>query len=264
MDSKLQLLLEKIHLNHEYYKYFEHAKLTKIVGNKDRDSYCFFIENENTLDPDVYEMFIACLKEAFKNYKNISVHFNCSNINNDHIIDYFKYLLNIYSEESPMLSMFLDNKIEYDNNLITIYVGNPVEEQKINSYKGKIINDLKDIGYSVDLVIIIDNSESELLNEEINRSIEQNSYVSPDRMSKKEEVVVPENTYKRKFTPKPIETVDDPNAILGRIIDTQIVRLDTIVGLVNNIAVEAEIFGIDIRESLLLSQSKQLTIRMLS
>ena len=39
MDSKLQMLLDKININHEYYKYFNDSKLIKIVGNKNRDSY---------------------------------------------------------------------------------------------------------------------------------------------------------------------------------------------------------------------------------
>ena len=44
MDNKLQILLNKININNEYYKYFDNSKLLKIVGNKERDSYTFFIE----------------------------------------------------------------------------------------------------------------------------------------------------------------------------------------------------------------------------
>ena len=248
MDSKLQILLDKINLNHEYYKNFDGSKLNKIVGNKSRDSYCFFIECDNTLDIDVYDIFMACLNETFKDYKDITVSFKCKNINYDIIDDYFKYFLNKYSSKSSMLEMFVDNKIEHDNNVIIIYVGNIVEEKKLMEYKSKLISDLFNVGYSVDINIIIDNNESEILNEEINKSIEQNSFVISDRMNKKDEVVN-ENPYKKKFTPKPIETVDDPKAVLGRIIDTQALRMDTITGVGNNITVEAEIFGIDVRET---------------
>ena len=248
MDSKLQILLDKININKEYYKYFEGAKLNKIVGNKNRDSYCFFIECNNTIEIDVYDIFMACLMETFKNYKDITVNFKCNNINNDIIVDYFKYLLKKYSKISSMLEMFLDNKIEYNDNNIFIYVGNIVEENKLKEYKNKLISDLYSIGYSVDINIIMDNTESELLNEEINKSIEQNSFVTEERMNHKEEVEKV-NPYKKNYTPKPIETVDDPKAVLGRIIDTQVVRMDTISGVGNNICVEAEIFGIDVRET---------------
>ena len=78
MDSKLQILLNKINLNLEYYKYFERAKLSKIVGNKDRDSYCFFIECDNTIDVDVYDILLLSLRENFKNYKKVSVNLKYS------------------------------------------------------------------------------------------------------------------------------------------------------------------------------------------
>ena len=81
MDSKLQMLLDKININHEYYKFFENSKLIKIIGNRERDSYCFYIESDNTIDIDVYDMFISCLRETFKNYKDVNVSFKCSNIN---------------------------------------------------------------------------------------------------------------------------------------------------------------------------------------
>ena len=68
MDSKLQMLLDKININHEYYKYFNDSKLIKIVGNKNRDSYCFFIESINTIGVDVYDIFYACLKKCFKKH----------------------------------------------------------------------------------------------------------------------------------------------------------------------------------------------------
>ena len=58
MDSKLQLLLEKIDLNKEYYIKFTSAKLIKIVGNKEKDSYIFYIKCLATLDIDTYKTFI--------------------------------------------------------------------------------------------------------------------------------------------------------------------------------------------------------------
>ena len=247
MDSKLQMLLEKIKINIEYYKYFEGAKLNKIVGNTERDSYCFFIECDNTLDIDVYDMFMLTLRETFKNYKNITVNFKCMNINDDIIIDYFKYFLDYYSKKSSMLKMFIDNKIEYSDNVITVYVGNSVEENKINEYKSLLIKELFNVGYNVSINTFIDNSESIMLEEEISKSIEQNSFVTNDRLNKKEEVK--ENPYRKKFIPKPIETVDDERAIFGRVIDTSIIRMDTIVGLVNNVTFEAEVFGIDVKET---------------
>ena len=143
--------------------------------------------------------------------------------------------------------MFLESKIEMNNN-INIYVLNDIEKKKLMEYKNNIINDLYSVGYNIGINIIIDNRESELLDNEINQSIQNNSYVTEERLNKKEEVVK-ENPYKKNYTPKPIETVDDPKAVLGRIIDTQVSRIDSVTGLVNNVTFEAEIFGIDVRET---------------
>ena len=250
MDSKLQLLLEKIDLNKEYYIKFTSARLIKIVGNKEKDSYIFYIECLATLDIDTYKTFISCLNETYKEFKKISVNIKTDNISQEYLEDYFKYFLDIYSKKCPMLGMFLESRIIYDKNKITIFVGNIVESNKLNEYKDRFVSDLNSVGYEINIEIIIDNNESIILDEQIKESIEHNSFVTNDRMNKIDEVVeVKENPYKKKFTPKPIETVDDPASVLGRIIDTQVVRMDTIVGVSNNITVEAEVFGIDIRET---------------
>lgn len=246
MDSKLQILLNKINLNLEYYKYFERAKLSKIVGNKDRDSYCFFIECDNTIDVDVYDILLLSLRENFKNYKKVSVNLKYSNINYDLVIDYFKYFLNYYSKSSSMLKMFIDNKMDYSEGVITIYVSNCVEENKINEYKDVLIKELNCAGYSVNIMTVMDNSASLALEEEISKSIEQNSFVTKDRLNKKE---VKENLYRKQFVPKTIETVDDERAIFGRVIDTSVIRMDTIVGLAKNITVEGEVFSLEVKET---------------
>ena len=249
MDNKLKLLLEKINLNHDYYKVFENAKLIRIVGNRERNSYCFYIENDDTIDIDTYDIFMCCLNEAFKNYKYVSVHFNYNNINYDLIIDYYKYFIKKYSKTCPMLDIFIDNKIDFNNNTINIYVNNSVEQNKIKEYEKKLINDMDNAGFKISAEIILDTSESEKINEQINKSIEQNSFVTKDRLEKRGEVPKQNPFDKKNYVHKKIETVDDPSAVLGQIIDTKKTRMDTIVGLVNNITVEAEIFGIDIKET---------------
>ena len=246
MDNKLQILLNKININNEYYKYFDNSKLLKIVGNKERDSYTFFIECDNTLDIEVYDIFLLCLNQTFKNYKKISVNIKCNKINYNLVIDYFKYFLKYYSKYSSMLNMFINNNIEFNNNNITIIVGNTVEENKIIEYKDKLINSLNSVGYNIGINILLDAKESIELEEQINKKIEQNSFVTPDRLNKNEKK---ENTFKKQFIPKTIETVDDERAIFGSVIDTSIIRMDTIVGLAKNITVEGEVFGIDVKET---------------
>ena len=70
MDNKMKTLLQKLNLNEEGRDCFNNAKLEKIVGNKEKTNYTFYIDNENTLSIDNYKQFINELK---KNYKNLTV-----------------------------------------------------------------------------------------------------------------------------------------------------------------------------------------------
>ena len=58
MDSKLKLLLDTIKINEENIKYFENGTLDKIIGNKAKDSYCFYIKFDTNLPVNVYEEFM--------------------------------------------------------------------------------------------------------------------------------------------------------------------------------------------------------------
>ena len=44
MSDKLELLLNKMHLESTYYDYFKSGELTKIIGNHTKDNYVFFIK----------------------------------------------------------------------------------------------------------------------------------------------------------------------------------------------------------------------------
>ena len=50
MDSKIKTLIEKLNLSEKCMKELEGAKLIKIVGNKEKTNYCFYIELENTIE----------------------------------------------------------------------------------------------------------------------------------------------------------------------------------------------------------------------
>ena len=246
MDSRLELLLDTIGIDNK--DIFSNGRLVKIIGNHDRSKYIFVIELDSNIDIERYDELINKLHDTYKDYK-CRVILNVKDSNWEYIDDYFKYLIILYSKKCPMLSMFLDSRIEYSENSINIYVGNKFEEEKIDGLKDTLINNLLDMGYSVNINTVMDKSEQEEIEASINETIEKNSYVSSERMNKKEEVVTNENPYKKKFTPKPVITDEDPNALYGRLIDASVVRIDTISSPKNNITIEAEVFGIDVRDT---------------
>ena len=167
MDSKIKTLIEKINISEECIKYFEGAKLEKIIANKEKTNYCFYIDIDSTLDISFYDEFISKLKESFSTVENVNVVFNVKNINNDLLLDYFKNIIEFYSKESSMLKMFINNKIEIDNDTLIVYVDNVAELKKLEEYKLKIEEYLNRVGYDVKLNILVDEEESLKIQEEI-------------------------------------------------------------------------------------------------
>ena len=130
--EKLILLLNQIKLDENLFNFFNEGKLDKIVGNKDKTCYHFFITLKNTLPLTTYIEFLKCLKNNFKNYK-VSVSFKVTNKNNEYIKDYYNYLLNQNLKEYPLLETFITDDLDINNNVITIKVANKAEEMKFKS-----------------------------------------------------------------------------------------------------------------------------------
>ena len=103
--EKLFLLLNQIKLDENLFNFFNEGKLDKIIGNKDKTCYHFFITLKSTLPLDTYIQFLNCLKNNFKNYK-VSVSFKVESINNEYIKDYYNYLLKQNLKEFPLLETF--------------------------------------------------------------------------------------------------------------------------------------------------------------
>ena len=79
MDSKINTLLEKLNLTEDCKNCFNNSKLAKIVGNKEKTSYTFYIEINNTLSIENYKVFIEKLKGTFASIENVNVVFYVSN-----------------------------------------------------------------------------------------------------------------------------------------------------------------------------------------
>ena len=249
MDSKMQKLIEKLNLSNDCTNALNNSKLIKIVANKDKANYCFYIDVDSILPVILYQEFTNKLKESFNTVESVNVIFNVENVNNELLEDHLKNIIEFYSKDSAMLEMLLDNKIELDNNILTIYADNVAELKKLEEYKLSIEEYLNRIGYKdIKLNIVIDEEESIKIQEQIEHSKVDGSNVD---LSKLNDEPVNENipNWKKNYTPKRIETVDDPNVILGRVIDTDISRIDTLVGKIPQITFEAEIFGIEVRET---------------
>lgn len=235
VEDKLQKLLNKIDFDKDKYFHFEGSKLDKIVGNKDKTEYTFFVSTENTLPALIFDEFLMSLKESFQVEKAIII-FKPQNIDETKIQEYFAYLISRYGEKCPAVLTMMDSEVSIQEETLIIPVNNSSEENKINSLDKKILDDFKSFGYKVTRVNPIIKDEPEVVIEE-EKEIELPSIP----LSKEEP--------KRKFKPKVIETEDSPEVILGRTIDTEVVSLNSITGPSNGVTLEGELFAIEFKRT---------------
>lgn len=243
MDIKIQKLIERLNLSDTCIDELKTGKLIKIVGNIDKTKYNFYIEIENNITIESFQEFKEKLSESFSDVESVNIVLSVRNLTYDLIIDYYKMIIDYYGEDSIMLKSFKDNKLEYSDNILKIYVNNIAEQKKIEEYKLKIEEFFYRLGYeNINLDIVnLDKQEEDFEINTVDVDL-TNINIEP----KKEEFTP---NWKKNYTPKKIETVDDPNVILGNVIDTYISRMDTIAGKIPLIAIEAEIFGMEVRET---------------
>lgn len=245
MDNKLKKLLEQINWTLEDYPYFEDGKLERIIGSSDKTKYTFLINVKNILPVEIFESFILQLKDSFSEVEKVIAVITPINENYDLVQDYFNYLINRYSDKCPALATLIDTTIEIKAETLIIPIDNIAEENKLYSLEKDIIMDFRSFGYKIDRINPILKDEPEITIEE-----EVPIFIPEERFEKREEIIEEgKNSFKKNFKPKPIETEDHPDVVLGRLIDTEPISIESIAGPTNGVTLVAELFGMDFRET---------------
>ena len=223
MDDKLQLLLEQIKLNENQKNSFKNGKLNKIVCNKTKDKYVFCLSLTNPLPLQTYLEFNKKLKTRFFNFKSIKSQINTNNFNIELLTEYYRHFLENYSKEAPLLKMFVTTSLTLDDDNLLIDLTNKAEEMKFNSIKKQLEKDLKSSGFNIKIITKINEEKAEELREEIEKE-------------------------KTKIIPKVTPKKENP-FIMGKEIKNEPTPINLITFEMDNVTVEAKIFGIDIFES---------------
>lgn len=248
MDDKLQILFGQIRFPKELYSHFEGGTLDKVVVDRNHDSYCFQISISKLLPPVVFEQFMHLLIEGFPSQKLLDVAFFVDEIDSELVNQYYHAFLEKYSKDSPLLALLQDYEVQYQNSVITVVVANCAEQAKLESVIGKFLSDFKRIGVS-NLSMIVNVDED--INKSVIAEIEGSKHVSYSMPEVISEVVVQEKVEKKKFIPKDykrkpfIQDVDNPDVIMGSLIDTKPSFLSTVASPIPNITIEGTIFGMD-------------------
>ena len=220
MNDKLKILLEQINIDKNDYSYFN-GSLDKIVGNKNKDSYKFYITLDKTLPFHVYIDLMDKLKIKYNKY-NVFIEINVNEKDEDYIKDYYTYLLKENSIEYPLLETFIESEINYKDDTLTVMLANKAEEMKFNSISDKLIDLFNQVGYvNTKIKTIIDEEKSA----EISKQIE---------LERTKEIIIEKK--------EPIE-------ILGSFINNITHDISSIIYEEDNVSVEAFVFDIDIFES---------------
>ncbi len=221
MHEKLKVLLEQIGLEKDNYNYFLDGKLNKIVGNRSKDAYTFFITIENNLPIHVYEDFCQKLSDKYSNYK---VKLDLTVVNPKGIDNYFKHLIDTYSKEYPLLSIYKDSVCGVDGCQINLEISNKAEEMKFNSVKSKITKKLKQAGFKdACFNVSIDKNKSNEIKEVINK--ERNGH----KITKRKKV--------------------ESKIIFGEEIRSKVTGVSDIISEENNVCIDAKVFDVDFFES---------------
>ena len=222
MDDKLQLLLNQIKIDESKRNSFKNGKLNKIVCNKAKDKYVFCLSLNTPLPLNLYEEFNQKLKQRF-NVKSIKSQISTISFDIDLLTDYYIHFLENYSKEAPLLKMFVNIPLKLDDDNLLIELTNKAEEMKFNSIKKPLEKDLNNAGFKIKVITKIDEEKAQELREEIEKE-------------------------KIKIIPKITEKKESP-FIMGKEITDETTPINLITFEMDNVTVDAKVFGIDIFES---------------
>ncbi len=204
-------------INFEYTNDFNNTVIEKVVFNRETKIYNVFLKSVNVLLYDVIIDLFNAAKKGINGKDKCFIELVYENINESDIEKYIKNILNALVFEHPSLVGIENSFTKLNNNIIYLEVCNKSEYNALNSYKNKILEELKNFGlgnYQIEIAI------DEVKNEEIKKEIEMAKEIIPE---KKEENPV----------------------IFGFHKDGEITPIKNIVGEQKNIIIEGYIFGID-------------------
>ena len=245
MDSKLELLLDKIKLDKDYYKYFEGGKIIKIISSKDKLNWNFIIDVKDLLSSEVLEVFDNNLKDAFPNLESVTYTININDITNLKVNEYYPYIIESLNLGKAISMIFLNKSIKFTTNGMVLEAFNKAEENVINKKINDINKKYRQIGFkdfSLQTELVLEKSEisneiEKSLNDETNQAIKEfkNRPIKKDNNDK-----IPMASTKK---------IDGSSAILGVDINSEISKIDTITNEINDITIEGYIFGKELFES---------------
>ena len=236
MDRLLKLLTE-INLNTDYLPYFKNSSIKEVIVYDQNKCFDFLIETTTNLPLEVYQTLLTKLKMKFNKIETVELTIIPQNIDNSFLPS---YLNSFFSGLSTKYQIFKDREynLETTPNTLIYPVYNQIEMSNLKLIATDLTTALKRYGYNYQVEFKLEKSEENKVLKEIE---EEKSRV----VATVSEFSKPETT--KSFEPKKTEL--SPNKNYRPKKSNDITKIKDIIYEVDNINIEAKIFGIDIFES---------------
>jgi DNA polymerase III subunit alpha, Gram-positive type len=217
MDKALVRYFDKIGFENK--DAFKDVKLLKVVVNKKKESWDLYLNANNVLEVEPLLNLINLSKKGLPDVSEINIIINYDKILDEDVINYFKYYLNILTNNNPSLISLLDAVISINDKCISVEVISDIEADLIKDNSKKMIKWFNSVGlngYEIKPVV------NTLKRETIKKEIEENRDTVIVKKEPEFKVIVGEEIKTKKITP-----------------------INEILGEENNVTLEAYIFGIE-------------------
>ena len=225
MQDKMEKLLQQIEMPNEFYSFFNNASLDKISIVKRDNKVKFLISIENILPVDAYVKLVNLLNIKFNMYSECIPIFTVKNLNNDLLNEYYEHFMSEYTTESPLLEMFMGVCLTTDSNVLKLELGNKAEVMKFDSIKERLIEDLKNIGFNIEIEVDVNEEASNAI---LNKIEEEKERAARELKEKEEEKARIVKGYEFDGEAKPLSEVNYEG---------------------DNIVIEVKIFGMESKET---------------
>ena len=242
MNKGFQDILNRINIEKSFFDELKDATLDKVEIIKKEQKITININNPTTISVNCYKELLDKFRLFFKEQK-VNLAFNTEYPKEEYIIDYYNYFINLKMTDQASFELFLNR---FNKDSFSIEISNKIEKKKAESIKEELEKLFNKLGYGKKISIVFNDSLHEKLKEEISKELDvkiENKTIPIVNTEEKPKF----NYGKKGYTRKP--PVLEEGSVLGRIINSKIMPIRSIVGEEDNITIEAKIFGVDYFES---------------
>lgn len=253
MDKKLEQLLEKVGLDQNNFKYFEGGELIQIKGDTAKN-YIISISLDLLLPVDIYRDLCLLVDEQYSMCSSVKLEISVNNQESILIIDYLKYFLSTYKDDLTGADKLIKkDNVDVIDNKIVVLLNDKIDVMKFKSIVNQLIADLNSVGIKDVLIEINDGSNSEIIVEELpdddNVFSDPFAFVEDAKAMKAiiEDAKKAKEEAKKDIPKIAIDESVESNVIKGKKISGNITAIENILYEEENINLEAQIFGLEIR-----------------